>query len=69
MAVVFFPLVVLLIRYTRSCSMWKMIPLDKENRMIRQGFGLHEGKWFLRIDLWFVGFRLTKKEPEKNTPR
>lgn len=27
------------------------IPLDKNNRMLRLGFGLNEGKWFLRIDL------------------
>lgn len=34
--------------------------LDKNNRMLRIGLGLHEGKWFFRIDLWVVGFRLTK---------
>jgi len=35
------------------------IPLDKNNRMLRAGFGLHDGKWFVRIDLWWVGFRLS----------
>lgn len=35
------------------------LPLDKKNRMLRIGVGLHEGKWFARVDLWFVGFRLT----------
>jgi hypothetical protein len=34
------------------------IQLDKNNRMLRIGFGKHEGKWFFRIDLWFIGFRL-----------
>ena len=36
------------------------IPLDPKNRMLRVGFGLHEGKWFFRLDLWTVGFRLTR---------
>jgi hypothetical protein len=36
------------------------IQLDQNNRMVRLGVGLHDGKWFARIDLWFVGFRLTK---------
>jgi hypothetical protein len=37
------------------------INLDNKNRMIRVGFGLHDGHWFARIDLWFAGFRLTEK--------
>ena len=40
--------------------MFDRIPLDKHNRMIRFGFGLNRGNWFIRIDLWFVGFRLTR---------
>jgi hypothetical protein len=36
------------------------IPLDKDNRMLRFGFGKNEGRWFVRIDLWFAGFRLTR---------
>lgn len=35
------------------------IPLDEKNRMLRGGFGLHDGNWFVRVDLWWVGFRLT----------
>jgi len=35
------------------------IPLDTKNRMIRVGFGLHDGKFFIRIDLWFFGVRLS----------
>jgi len=34
------------------------IPLDSDNRMLRLGFGKHKGNWFLRIDLWYKGFRL-----------
>lgn len=37
------------------------IKLDSKNRMLRIGFGINDGKWFFRIDLWFVGFRLTGK--------
>lgn len=35
-----------------------VIHLNKNNRMLRIGFGKHEGKWFIRVDLWFIGFRL-----------
>lgn len=34
------------------------IPLDAKNRMLRFGFGKHDGEWFVRIDLWWAGFRL-----------
>lgn len=37
-----------------------VIHLNKDNRMLRLGFGKHDGKWFARIDLWFVGIRVTK---------
>lgn len=33
------------------------IYLNPQNRMLRIGFGKHEGQWFFRIDLWFGGFR------------
>jgi hypothetical protein len=36
------------------------INLDKQNRMLRIGFGKNEGRWFLRLDLWCVGFRITR---------
>lgn len=36
------------------------IQLDKNNRMLRIGFGKHDGYWFARIDLWFIGYRLKK---------
>jgi len=35
------------------------IPLEKNNRMLRAGFGKHDGKWFARVDLWFIGVRIT----------
>lgn len=35
------------------------LALSEGNRMIRVGFGQHEQKWFARIDLWWVAFRLT----------
>ncbi len=34
------------------------IKLDKDNRMLRVGFGKNESRWFARVDLWFVGFRI-----------
>jgi len=36
------------------------LTLEKQNRMLRIGFGKNEGNWFARIDLWFVGFRITR---------
>jgi hypothetical protein len=36
------------------------ISLDTKNRMLRAGIGMHDGDWFGRIDLWWVGFRLSK---------
>lgn len=33
------------------------IILDKDNRMLRIGFGKNCGIWFFRIDLWYVGYR------------
>jgi len=35
------------------------IKLDKNNRMLRIGFGKHEGKYFFRIDLWRIGYRIS----------
>lgn len=36
--------------------------LDEKNRMIRCGGGLNNGRWFFRIDLWSVGFRISKPD-------
>jgi len=35
------------------------IKLDAGNRMLRFGFGKHNGNWFVRVDLWFVAFRIS----------
>lgn len=37
-----------------------IIDLDKDNRMLRIGFGKNKGNYFFRIDLWFKGIRITK---------
>ena len=37
------------------------IPMDAKNRMIRFGLGLHNGVPFIRLDLWWVGFRIAGK--------
>jgi hypothetical protein len=36
------------------------VPLDEQNRMLRAGFGKNKGAWFVRVDLWWAGWRLTK---------
>jgi hypothetical protein len=36
------------------------IKLDHQNRMLRMGVGKNEGNWFARVDLWYIGFRITK---------
>lgn len=33
--------------------------MNKDNRMLRIGLGKHESKWFFRIDLWYIGMRIT----------
>lgn len=37
------------------------IKLDKNNRMLRIGFGKNKGDWFIRIDLWWLGLRMKKE--------
>ena len=34
------------------------IVLDKDNRMLRVGFGKNKSNWFFRIDLWYFGIRI-----------
>lgn len=36
------------------------INLDQHNRMLRVGFGKNQDQWFARVDLWWVGFRISK---------
>ncbi|ATN94601.1 hypothetical protein FDJ06_gp024 [Pseudomonas phage SL2] len=38
------------------------IDMKPGNRMLRVClYGQHEGKGFVRVDLWSVGYRITKK--------
>ena len=41
-------------------EMFSKINLDRQNRMLRFGFGKHNGTWFMRLDLWWVGIRIFK---------
>jgi len=36
------------------------IVLDKDNRMLRIGFGKNKGQLFFRVDLWCIGYRITQ---------
>jgi hypothetical protein len=36
------------------------ISLDKDNRMLRLGMGKNDSNWFARVDLWYVGYRITR---------
>ena len=52
-------------RTLRKVTINKII-LDKDNRMLRFGFGKHDGKWFIRFDLWFIGYRIQNNKQNKN---
>ena len=41
-------------------KMVKIIKLNRENRMLRFGFGKNKSIWFIRLDLWLCGIRITK---------
>jgi len=36
------------------------VEMDPMNRMLRAGFGLNQGRWFIRIDLWWFGLRISE---------
>ena len=38
----------------------KKVEMDPMNRMLRAGFGLNQGRWFIRIDLWWFGLRISE---------
>lgn len=40
---------------------FNVIEMKAGNRMVRLGAGQHDGKWFIRVDLWWVGVRLATK--------
>jgi hypothetical protein len=37
------------------------IELKKGNRMVRAGFGQYKYRWFFRVDLWWVAYRINRK--------
>ena len=45
------------------------LDLDKNNRMLRFGFGKHDGHWFVRVDLWFKGYRWTFNNKQSKDPK
>jgi len=44
----------------RKPRWFHVIKLNYLNRKIRFGFGFNNGNPFIRIDLWWVGFRISK---------
>ena len=34
---------------------------EKGSEIIRFGFGRHDFKWFIRVDLWWVAYRIKRK--------
>lgn len=46
----------------------KTLNMNKDNRMLRFGFGKHEGQWFVRLDLWKKGYRWTFGNKPKQGP-
>lgn len=43
--------------------MLTLIHLEPNNRMIRAGFGRHNGTWFVRVDLWTFAIRFARHAP------
>ena len=43
----------------RNPRWFHVIKLNYLNRKIRFGFGFNNGNPFIRIDLWWVGFRIS----------
>ena len=37
-----------------------ILKLPSWNRMIRMGFGKRDNQWYIRMDLWYYGIRITK---------
>ena len=44
---------------SRKPRWFHVIKLNYLNRKIRFGFGFNNGNPFIRIDLWWVGFRIS----------
>lgn len=43
---------------------FEKLVLEKGDRMVRIGAGQNKGRWFFRVDLWAVGFRVRKNGEE-----
>lgn len=43
--------------------------LDVDNRMLRLGVGKNKGRWFGRIDLWSIWFRVSSGVQKEPTPK
>lgn len=41
-------------------KLFHVIRMDYFNRKLRIGFGFNEGELFFRLDLWWIGFRISK---------
>lgn len=37
----------------------EIIKMTRGNRMLRMGLGQHDHKWFVRLDLWWYGIRIS----------
>lgn len=53
--------IILLLWFTKSKWSITTIFMERDNRMIRIGGGLHDNIWFIRLDLWWIGYRLSGK--------
>ena len=42
------------------------INLEVGGEMLRIGFGKNSGRWFFRIDLWKIAYRITFNDKNKN---
>lgn len=40
---------------------FELVKMEAGNRMIRVGFGKNANRWFVRIDMWWYGFRVAEK--------
>ena len=40
------------------------IVMTPGDRIVRLGVGQHKGTWFIRLDLWWAGFRLSQGDKD-----
>jgi hypothetical protein len=58
--------VVFLLKKVSQLLSLDKIAMENGNRMIRLGAGQNKGRWFLRLDLWRSGWRLTGNRANLN---